>query len=338
MVGFKYQLKNMLRDKMCILTFLLPVIAGLAIRLLSGVSLTAVNTNMFGVLKEDLAANTVQWLENYGDVTSYADMEGLETAVKDPSTQMIGVLRSENGIAAMLAGDELQLYEVTGNTLPQLYEERGKIASFEKHAVPRESSSDGMQSLLIVITMVTAMFMGCTFNAMNIIGEKEDGIEYINEILPMTTAHYIIQKMMLGFLGGVLSTAVTALVCIQFRPTQMIPLVLLIMLSAFIAAQTGMFIGQLSNGMMTGIVYIKVIMILFLAPPVLFYLTVSPGSIGHTLSLLIPSSAAFYGLMEMQGGQTQNLWSYVTALMGHCLVWTTLSVLIISRRLPHHCK
>lgn len=338
MVGFKYQLKNMLRDKMCILTFLLPVIAGLAIRLLSGVSLTAVNTNMFGVLKEDLAANTVQWLENYGNVTSYADMEGLENAVKDPSTQMIGVLRSENGIAAMLAGDELQLYEVTGNTLPQLYEERGKIASFEKNAVPRESSSDGMQSLLIVITMVTAMFMGCTFNAMNIIGEKEDGIEYINEILPMTTAHYIIQKMMLGFLGGVLSTAVTALVCIRFRPTQMIPLVLLIMLSAFIAAQTGMFIGQLSSGMMTGIVYIKVIMILFLAPPVLFYLTVSPGSISHTLSLLIPSSAAFYGLMEMQSGQTQNLWSYVTALMGHCLVWTTLSVLIISRRLPHHCK
>jgi hypothetical protein len=45
------------------------------------------------------------------------------------------------------------------------------------------------------------MFMGCTFNSMNIIGEKEDGIALVNQILPMNTRTYILQKLALGFWG-----------------------------------------------------------------------------------------------------------------------------------------
>lgn len=46
------------------------------------------------------------------------------------------------------------------------------------------------------------MFMGCTFNSMNIIGEKEDGIALVNQILPMNTRTYILQKLALGFGGN----------------------------------------------------------------------------------------------------------------------------------------
>lgn len=75
-----------------------------------------------------------------------------------------------------------------------------------------------MKSLLIVITLVTAMFMGCTFNSMNMIGEKEDGVSLVNQILPMDARTYIFQKLALGCIGGIASTLATAFfVCGFFR-------------------------------------------------------------------------------------------------------------------------
>ena len=114
---------------------------------------------------------------------------------------MIGVLRSENGICAVLSGDEFELYSTIGKTLSQLYENRIKETVFLKTLIPQEANYDGLKSLLIVITLITAMFMGCTFNSMNIIGEKEDGIALVNQILPMNTRTYILQKLALGFWG-----------------------------------------------------------------------------------------------------------------------------------------
>ena len=54
------------------------------------------------------------------------------------------------------------------------------------------------------------MFMGCTFNAMNIISEKEDGVAFVNEILPVTPSQYILQKVVVGFLFGSLSSIATS--------------------------------------------------------------------------------------------------------------------------------
>ena len=98
----------------------------------------------------------------------------------------------------------------------------------------------------------------------------------------------------------------------------------MIALSAFIAALAGLFIGHFSNGLMAGIVYIKIVMILFLAPPVLFYLAVPMGTITHALSYLLPSSATFYGLMDLLTGKMQDIWINITVLSAHCLVWLLL--------------
>lgn len=190
--------------------------------------------------------------------------------------------------------------------------------------IPAADNNDGLKSLLIVITMVTAMFMGCTFNAMSIISEKEDGIAFINEVLPMAKWEYMFQKITLGFLGGILSAIITALVCMKITVSGILPLLLMIALSAFIAALAGLFIGHFSNGLMAGIVYIKIVMILFLAPPVLFYLAVPMGSITHALSYLLPSSASFYGLMDLLTGKMQDIWINITVLSAHCLVWLLL--------------
>ena len=95
----------------------------------------------------------------------------------------------------------------------------------------------------------------------------------------------------------------------------------MIILSTFVAALAGLFIGVLSKGLMTGIVCIKLIMILFLAPPVLVYLTVPSDSFIHTLSYLLPSAATFYGLMDLLDGQTQELKTDIIVLSAHCILW-----------------
>ena len=63
MTGIKYQLKNIRRDKMCILTFLLPIFAGLALNLLSGVSFSSVSETAFAAVKGNLTSDTIIWLK-----------------------------------------------------------------------------------------------------------------------------------------------------------------------------------------------------------------------------------------------------------------------------------
>lgn len=172
------------------------------------------------------------------------------------------------------------------------------------------------------MTLVAAMFMGCTFNAMNIIGEKEDGIEFINQVLPMSASSYITQKTLLGFIGGTVSTIITALICVRTDIEHILPFLLIILLSAYISALMGLLIGCFSDGLMSGIAYIKVLMILFQAPPIFFYLTVPDSSIIFKLSYLLPSSATFYGVMDLLNGQTKALCPALAALSAHAVLWS----------------
>lgn len=131
----------------------------------------------FGVLENSISSDTVEWLRSNGTVTQYKTSGELLEAVNDPSTQMIGVLQAGNAIQTFLSGDELEVNQKIADTLPQIYENRKGRLSFDKTVIPVKKENEGVKSLFIVLTLVTAMFMGCTFNAMNIISEKEDGIE-----------------------------------------------------------------------------------------------------------------------------------------------------------------
>ena len=79
-------------------------------------------------------------------------------------------------------------------------------------------------------------------------------------------------------------------------------------------------------------VCIKIIMILCLAPPIIFYLTVSTDSAVYPLSYLFPSSAAFYGLMELLSGQMENLGLYLVILSIHAVLLTCLYFFIVTRK------
>ena len=104
---------------------------------------------------------------------------------------------------------------------------------------------------------------------------------------------------------------------------QLVPLLLLILLSAFIAALSGLFIAGFSESLMVGIMYIKLVMILFLAPPILFYLLLPAGGALRALTYLLPSSATFYGLMKLLNG-SGSLGNELAVLAAHCAVWFLL--------------
>jgi len=68
-----------------------------------------------------------------------------------------------------------------------------------------------------------------------------------------------------GFLFGSLSSIVTAYICFRLTWQNLGVMLALILLSSFVAALMGLFIGRFSEGLMIGVVYIKIIMLAFIA-------------------------------------------------------------------------
>lgn len=327
MRGLFYQLKSVWKDKFCVMSFLLPIIVAFALKFIGGIDLSSVAEFHFGVLEDDLSDQIILWLERYGSVTIYETQGELIAAVNEPSTYMIGVTSDGDSIQTMVSGDELDLFRQTANTLPALYMERESAGQISVTVLERPDPMAGFQNIFIAITLIVAMFMGCTFNAVNIIAEKENGVDFVNQILPVTQGGYMVQKIFVGFAGGCLSAVLTA--CCYFRlPVERALLMLVLMiLSAFIAALIGLVIGKFSDSLMVGVVYIKIGMIIFMAVPLVSYL-LGTGGLISVICYLVPSSAAFEGIMILADGVESVLVKDMFILMAHCVVWFLFYLLI----------
>ena len=331
MKGLKYQLKSVLRDKFCLMTFLLPILVAVALNFMGSIDLSSLGELHFGVLENDLPPQTITWLERYGPVTAYGTQEELAAAIKEPSTNVIGVKADGDSIKTAISGDELDIFRQAAVTLPALYERRENAEQAEVQVLERPDILENFQGIFIPAVLIVAMFMGCTFNAMNIISEKEDGVAFINEILPMTPSQYILQKVVVGFLFGSLSSIVTACICFRLSWRNFGLMLALIVLSSFVAALIGLFIGKLSEGLMIGVVYIKIIMLVFIAVPIVCALI----GVSRPLAVicnLVPSQPAFEGIMALSAGNIGTAIKDIGILTIHCIAWFALYVLISGRR------
>lgn len=334
MRGLFYQLKSVWKDKFCMMSFLLPIVVALALHFIGGIDLSSVAEFHFGVLENDLSAQTISWLERYGSVTAYETQEGLIDAINEPSTYMIGVTSDDDRIKTMVSGDELDLFRQTADTLPALYEGRESAGQISVTVLERPDMMAGLQNIFIAITLIVAMFMGCTFNAMNIISEKENGVELINQVLPMTQSGYVIQKIFVGFIGGYLSAVLTACCYFRIPVKNVLLMMMLIILSAFIAALIGLFIGKFSASLMVGVVYIKIIMIIFLAVPLVSYL-LAAGGLASVLCYFVPSSASFEGIMHLAVDDRSVIAKDMFILRVHCIVWFVLYLAVFNWQKKH---
>ncbi len=331
MKGLKYQLKSILKDKFCLMTFLLPIVVAVALNFMGSIDLSSLGEHHFGVLKNDLPPEAITWLERYGPVETYQTKPELIAAVKEPSTNVIGVETDGASLKTTIAGDELDIIQQTAVTLPALYEQREDAGQAEVQILERPDILGSFQDIFIPMVLIIAMFMGCTFNAMNIISEKEDGVAFVNEVLPMTSSQYILQKVVVGFLCGSLSSIVTAMICFQLSWQNVWIMLVLIVLSSFVAALIGLFIGKLSESLMVGVVYIKIVMLVFIAVPILCALLGVSGP-PAVICDLVPSQPAFEGIMALSAGDMGTAVKDIGILAIHCIAWFALYVLISTRR------
>ncbi|MCI8478504.1 MAG: ABC transporter permease [Oscillospiraceae bacterium] len=332
MTGLKYQLKSVLRDKFCLMTFLLPILVAVALNFMGSIDLSSLGELHFGVLENDLSPQTVTWLEQYGPVTAYGTQEELVAAINEPSTNVIGVKADGNRIKTAISGDELDIFRQAAATLPALYEQREHAGQTEVQVLERSDILENFQGIFIPAVLIVAMFMGCTFNAMNIISEKEDGVAFINEILPMSPSQYIFQKVVVGFLFGSLSSIVTACICFRLSWQNFGVMLALIVLSSFVAALIGLFIGRLSEGLMIGVVYIKIVMLVFIAVPIVCALIGVSGPLAIIYNI-VPSHPAFDGIMALTTEDMGTAIKDVGILAVHCIAWFMLYSLSSA-----HCK
>ncbi|MDE7245061.1 MAG: ABC transporter permease [Oscillospiraceae bacterium] len=327
MKGLKYQLKSVLKDKFCLMTFLLPIVVAVALNFMGSIDLSSLGEHHFGVLENDLSPETITWLERYGSVTFYQARSELIAAIQEPSTNVIGVETDGASIKTTIAGDELDIFQQTAATLPALYEQREHFKQVEVQILERPDILESFQGIFIPAVLIVAMFMGCTFNAMNIISEKEDGVAFVNEILPMTPSQYILQKVVVGFLCGSLSSIVTAIICFRLSWQDVWVMLVLIVLSSFVAALIGLFIGKFSESLMVGVVYIKIVMLLFIAVPIVCALIGVSGPL-TVICNLVPSQPAFEGIMALSGESMGTAMKDIGVLAIHCIAWFILYVLI----------
>lgn len=109
MKGLKYQMKSVLRDKFCLMTFLLPILVAVALNFMGSIDMSSLGELHFGVLENDLSPQTVTWLERYGPVTAYRTQEELTAAINEPSTNVIGVRADGDSLKTAISGDELDI-------------------------------------------------------------------------------------------------------------------------------------------------------------------------------------------------------------------------------------
>lgn len=332
MKGLLYQLKSVRKDKFCIMSFLLPIVVAIVLNFVGSIDLSSLGEYYFGVVAGDMAPETELWLRRYGSVTVCQTREELVVEINEPSTNLIGVEMDGNGIKTMISGDELTLWKQTAGTLPALYEQRETAEQAGIQILEQPDVLAGYQYLFIAMTLIVAMFMGCTFNAMNIITEKEDGVALVNEILPMTSGQYVMQKIFIGFVFGCLSAMIATALCFRLTSAGAVAMLALIVLSAFVSALIGLFIGRISDGMMVGVVYIKIVMIVFMAIPLLKYLAMEGNKAASYICYLIPSSATFEGIMDLADGGMATAGKDIVILSVHCIVWFLIYLRISRRR------
>lgn len=331
MKGLKYQIKSVLRDKFCLMTFLLPILVAVALNFMGAIDLSSLGELHFGVLENNLSPQTITWLERYGPVTVYGTPEELTTAIKEPSTNVIGVEADEDSIKTAIRGDELDIFQQAAATLPVLYEQRVEAEPVKVLTLERPDILESFQDIFIPALLIVAMFMGCTFNAMNIISEKEDGVAFVNKILPMTPSQYILQKTVVGFLFGSLASIVTACICFRLSWQNFGMMLVLIVLSSFVAALIGLFIGNLSEDLMIGVIYIKIVMLVFIAVPIVCALIGISGLLS-VICNIVPSQPAFKGIMALSAGNMGTAVKDVGILAVHGIAWFALYVLISTQR------
>lgn len=318
MERYVIQIKSILKDKMSLLSFALPLILSILVNLLLSANLDFVTNIRFALYSETLYETFYDRLEMYGEVLICDTEEELLDLVKNVKDETIGIkINKDNSIISILAGDETALITSFAEELPEMLQKPSAV-QYEKQEVT--SAVVTFKNIFIVLVMVIATFIGCTFTAMNIISEKESGINNIYEIVPQKTNQLIFSKILVGYLISILLSILSMTICIDINNTSL-EIFPLIFLGAYISSVTGLLIGTYSDNSMIGIVYIKMVMLLFIAVPLVFYLYFIQNNPFSSLLNIVPSYTFFIALIDAMEGIKISFSKYIIMFI-QCIILT----------------
>ncbi len=297
--SLKIQFKVLSKDKMVWVSVLFPIILAICIRLFAG---NIVIEHSIGYVENELSSEQITVLNRFVDLKAFENQSDLESYVLDSSSDVIGVLfdNETHDYEFLLQGNELS---IDRENLVPLYNYLKDSSFFDEiHLKAIVKDEDFAMTLLITLTILMGLFLGSVFNAFNIVAEKEDRIDVINEILPMSIKTYIIQKSVIGFIASFLLSLITLLIVTGIE-IPIIPTVILLLMGSLLSSLVGLYLGYYSNEQMIAIIITKVVLLIFTFVPFIGFMVPQELEWVKRAFYIIPSYAVFNGLWALVEGQ-----------------------------------
>lgn len=292
LIALKLQLKNIMRDKFVLVSILLPVVLAIVLK---SYTPNVVIESQVAILKDNLTDTTINQIESVAVVEQYSDMTQLRNRILDTKNEVVGIVFDDGAgyFEFMLQGNETTRTKTGVQILAGLI--NGEITVAEIQTELLTNDNNDIYYFLMTLTILIALFMGCTFNAFNIVAEKEEGITNIKRILPITLNKDILHKTILGFIGTVVVTLTTISIVLESDIKWWV-IILFVLVSSFAVSILGLFLGSISKNLISIIVNTKVILLLFIFIPAIGFIMPADLEFIRTIFYLIPSFPMFEGL------------------------------------------
>lgn len=312
LITLRLQLKNILRDKFVQISILLPIVLAIVLKLCTP---NLIIEPRVAILKDNLSPATINQLADVAIVEQYFHISELRNRILENKNEIIGLVFDDRTghFKVMLQGNETIRVKTTAQIIAKLI--NGRITTDKTETEILINDNNDLYNFLMTLNVLIALFMGCTFNAFNLVAEKEEGIININRILPIQHHKYIIQKTILGFIGSVVVAVVTITIAFGSGINWWIVFPF-ILVSSFAVSILGLYLGLFSNGLLSIIVNTKVILLLFIFVPVIGFIMPADLKVMRTIFYLIPSFPMFAGLWAIF--QERNMLQMIinTSIMG----------------------
>ena len=293
--GIKLQFKSLRRDKMVWVSGLFIIILAVIIRFYGD---GVVIEQSIGYLENQLSSEQVNALEQVAELQAFKEQAMLERYVLDHRTDLIGILyhAPSDQFRFLLQGNELSTGAEQVAVLNNYLNKRIDVEQVTVEVL--ENEEDYVKRLLVTLTILMALFLGAVFNAFNIVAEKEDRIDLVNQILPMSRWKYIIQKSLIGLLASFVLSIITLLI-VTGRGSLLGQAILLLLPGSIMSALLGLYLGLISGEQMEAIVMTKVVLLVFTFVPLIGFLIPEQTGWVKNLFYIFPSYAVFNGILVL---------------------------------------
>ncbi len=345
--GLTYQFKYLLTDKVVLIGMLLPLVLALGVRFIPADILSQSVSLQTVMVQNSLDAELQDWLEANTSLVIVDSHDQLTSLVLVPSTEVVGVvppvkpidtksvpndLEPMYQVSLILAGDESSYTKSFVNNFHDLItlpiEENPYVMALED----QKDQFVWLRQFFIAVVLLTACFIGSSFNAITMVSEKESGVFIVHGVLPLGRFDFVLQRIVLGFVVSTVVVLLTWIIMLGVGVNIIVAFPLLLLASYF-SAILGLYIAHGAKDYLGVIVTIKFVLILFLAIPIVGVLVGTGTSWYPWVYWIMPSVPVFQAITQFTGSFDVAYVQNLGVLLLHCMLWTLIYVVMLYRRL-----